>query len=62
MTKISVTLIGKCDEEHYIIATVYKALVAWGKLADAQAYKKEADAAKSWKEIMEITSKYVDII
>ena len=62
MTKVSVTLIGKCDEEHFIIAKVYKTLTEWGNREEAEKYKKEADKAQSWKEVMEITSKYVEII
>lgn len=62
MTKITVTLIGKCDEEHYIIATTYKALKDWGKEEEAEAYKKEVDKVRSWKDVMTVTNKYVEII
>ena len=61
MTKIRVTLIGKCDEEHFIIATTYNAIKNWGMKQEAETYKKEVDKAKSWKEVMEITNKYVEI-
>lgn len=62
MDKIQVTLIGKCDEENYIIAKVRKALRDWGRQGEAQSYELEVKGANSWAEVMRITAKYVDII
>jgi len=62
MTKIQVVLIGKCDEEHFIIAKVTKALQDWGKIEEATAYNKEVAKVTSWKDVMEITNKYVEIV
>lgn len=61
-SKISVTLIGKCDEENYVIEKVTKALKDWGRPDEARRYHDEVSLADDWAEVMKITAKYVDIV